>query len=160
MASCAGDDQHDVRLERADLRHLDREILGVRIVGNRFHQTERQARIGHEAVHGLPLGSAEGIVGVEEHSRLRVRLCRLDEGLDAVQSVDNQLATGRKIAHQELIALLGDRRRRRNVDDERHLPLLAHLGDRQRGSGFESADNAMHAVIDHALALITGHIRI
>jgi hypothetical protein len=60
---------------------------------------------------------------------------------------------GLEIAHQELEALLGDRRGGRDIDHERHLALLAHLRDRQRVAAVESADQDMRAVVDQALGL-------
>ena len=37
------DGQDKVRIERADFGDLDRQILGARIIGNRFGKPERQA---------------------------------------------------------------------------------------------------------------------
>jgi hypothetical protein len=56
--------------------------------------------------------------------------------------------------------LLGESGRRRDVDDERHLALLADLGHGQRGGRIKSADDAVHAVIDDSLTLIARNIRV
>ena len=47
---------------------------------------------------------------------------------------------GREVAEHELVALLGDRRRRGDIDDERNALLLGDLGDRGALAGVEGAE--------------------
>jgi hypothetical protein len=56
--------------------------------------------------------------------------------------------------------LLGEGGRRRDVDDQRHLALLAHLRHRQGGGGIERPHDAVDAVVDDPFALIAGDVRI
>ena len=84
----------------------------------------------------------------------------LDQRLDLFQAVADQHAAGRKIAHQEFVALFGQLRRGADVDNERHLPLFADLRDRERSRGIESADDALRAFVDRAFGLRPRHVRI
>jgi hypothetical protein len=102
--------------------------------------------------------SLKGIVGVQEHGRLRLGVRGLEQVVDQPQPVADQLAAGGEIAHEVLVALLGDLRRGRDVDHEGDLALFADLGDRQRRAGIERADDAMRAGIDDALGLGTGDV--
>jgi hypothetical protein len=59
-----------------------------------------------------------------------------------------------------LVALLGDLRRGADVHHEGDLALLRHLRDRQGRAGFERADDAVGAGIDHPLRLGAGHVHV
>jgi hypothetical protein len=56
--------------------------------------------------------------------------------------------------------LLGESGRSRDVNDERHLALLAHLRDGKRTGGIEGADDDIGAIIDHPFAPVAGDVRI
>ena len=57
----------------------------------------------------------------------------------------------REIPEYELVALLGDRRRRGDIDDERNAFLLGDLGDGGGLAGIEGADQELRAFADQLL---------
>ena len=65
---------------------------------------------------------------------------------------------GREIAEDELVALLGDRRRGGDVDDEGDALLLGDLGDGGGLAGVEGADQQLRAVADQLLGAGAGHL--
>ena len=152
--------QQQIGTEGADLGHLDREILRLRVVGDGFDELERQVGSREHLVHRLPLRGSEIVVGVQERRGLRLRLGGGEQIPDQSQAVAEQHAAVGEIADQEFVALLGELRRRADVDHERHLTLLADLGDRQRGGRVERADDAVRALVDRALGLRARHVRI
>ena len=97
---------------------------------------------------------------MQEHRGLGLDLGGLDQRLDLLQAVADQHAAGRKIAHQELVALFGKLRRGADVDNERHLPLFADLRDGERSRGIESTHDALRALVDRAFGLRPRDVRI
>ena len=69
------------------------------------------------------------------------------------QRAGDQHRRRREIAHDELVALLGDLRRGGDVDDERDAALLGDLGDGDGLAGVEGADQHVGAGIDRLLGL-------
>ena len=65
---------------------------------------------------------------------------------------------GREVAEHELVALLGDRRRGGDIDDERDALLLGHLGDRRALAGVEGADQQLRALADQPLGAGAGDL--
>jgi hypothetical protein len=55
------------------------DSVAFRFIAAKFQQPERHAGGREQAVHGLALGGAEGVVGVEENRGLGRRLGDLDE---------------------------------------------------------------------------------
>ena len=78
--------------------------------------------------------------------------------LDEAQAVCYELAAALEIAHQVLVALLGNLRGRRDVDDEGHLPLFADLRNCKCDAAVERSDKAIYAIIDRPLRLRPRHI--
>ena len=111
-------------------------------------------------VHALALRHSEIVVGVQEHRGLGRDLGGVDQRLDLLQAVADQHAAGRKIAHQEFVALFGQLRRGADIDDQRHLALFADLRDGERAGGVESADDALRAFVDRAFGLRARDVRI
>ena len=65
---------------------------------------------------------------------------------------------GGEVAEHELVALLGDRRGGRDVDDERDALLLGHLGNRRALAGVEGADEQLRALADQPLGARAGDL--
>ena len=103
---------------------------------------------------------AEGVVDMHEHHRLRRLAGSLEHFLLVGEGVAQDHRRGREIAEHELVALLGDRRRRRDVDDERNALLLGHLGDRGALAGIEGADQELRAVVDQFLGARARHLHV
>ena len=66
----------------------------------------------------------------------------------------------REVAHDELVALLGDLRRGCDVDHKRHAALLADLRDGDGLAGIEGADQDMASRVDRLLGLGAGDVRL
>ena len=64
----------------------------------------------------------------------------------------------REIAGDVFESLFGDLRCRTDIDNERHLVLLADLSDGHRATGIDVADNAVGALINDALGRDPGRI--
>ena len=95
---------------------------------------------------------------MHEHHRLRGDAGGLEHLLLVGEGVAEDHRRGREIAEHELVALLGDRRRRRDIDDERDALLLGHLGDRGALAGIEGADQELRAVVDQLLGARARHL--
>ena len=67
---------------------------------------------------------------------------------------------GREVAEDELVTLLGDRRRRGNVDDEGHALLLGDLRNSAGLAGVERTDQHLCAFADQLLGARAGDVDI
>ena len=81
-------------------------------------ELERKRNLGQERRDALGHRLAEGVVDVHEHRGLRLDLRLAEDVAQQHQAVAADLGRGRKVPEHELVALLGDLRRGRDVDDE------------------------------------------
>ncbi len=101
---------------------------------------------------------AERVVGVQEHRLLELDGLGIHHVLDEPKAVGDELAAGLEVAHEELVALLGDLRGGGDIDHKGDLPLLGHLRDGQRMAGIEGARQDVAAFVDGALGLGAGDV--
>jgi hypothetical protein len=83
---------------------------------------------------------------VHEHDRLRRRTGCGEDFLLRRERIAEDHRRSRKIPEHELVALLGNRRRRGDIDDQRDTLLLGSLGDGGGLPGIESADQKLRTV--------------
>jgi hypothetical protein len=92
-----------------------------------------------------------GVVDVHEHDRLRRRADGGENLLLILERIAQDHRRGREIPEYELVALLGDRRRRGDIDDQRDAFLLGDLGNGGGLPGIKRADEELRAVADDFL---------
>jgi len=155
-----GDDHQNVRIGGLGLGDLDREVLGLRVVGDEVLDFVRNAHLRGERLDAAEHGAAEGVVDVHQHRRLRRRPRRREHIVHRLEATGDQHAACREVADDELVALLGDLRVGGDVDDERDALLLGDLGNRRGGARIEAADEHVGAFADQLLGLGTADIRI
>jgi len=85
---------------------------------------------------------------MHEDDRLRRRTDEAEHFLLVGESIAQDHPCGRKIPEYELIALLGDRRRRGDVDDQRNAFLLGDLGDCGGLARIEGTDQELRSIAD------------
>ena len=95
-----------------------------------------------------------------KHDRLRCRSGGGENLLLIIEGVADDHRPGREIPEYKLVALLGDLRRARDVDDERNAFLLGHLGDGRGLAGIERADQQLRALADQLLGTGAGGIHV
>src|SRR5262249_28092877 len=89
-----------------------------RIVGDLLDDFVRHVETGHHRADALLHRGAEGVVDVHEYHRFRRHPGRVEQFLLIGEGVAENHRRGGKISKDEFVALLGDRGRRGDVDDE------------------------------------------
>ena len=154
------DHEQRVGIGRLGLRHFDGQVARGRIVGDLLGDRVRHVEFRHDRADALGHGGAVGVVDVHEHDRLRRRTGGGEHLLLVREGIAQDHRRGREIPEHELVTLLGDRRRRGDIDDQRNAFLLGDLGDRRRLAGIEGADQELRAVADHLFSARAGGIDI
>ena len=90
------------------------------------------------------------VLGVEPEA-LKISLC-------SAKRAGDQHRRRREVADDELVALLGDLRRRGDVHDQGHAVLLGDLGDGDGLARVEGADQDVGAGVDRLLGLGAGDV--
>ena len=88
---------------------------------------------------------------MHEYHRFRRHPGRVEQFLLIGEGVAEDHRRGGEISEDEFVALLGDRGRRGDVDNERNAFLLGDLRDRRGLAGIEGADQKLGAVVDQLL---------
>ena len=88
---------------------------------------------------------------MHEHHRLRRRTCGVEDFLLIGERVIQNHRRGGEIAEHKLVALLGDRRGRGDVDDVRDALLFGDLRDGTALARVEGTDQKLRAVCDQFL---------
>ena len=97
---------------------------------------------------------------MHEHDRFRRNARRFEQLLLIGESIAQDHGRGREIPEDELVALLGDLRRRRDIDDERNALLLGDLRDRGGLAGVESAYQKLRTIADQFFGPRSRHLHV
>ena len=153
----AGDDQ-DLGVGAFGLGDFNGQIARLRVVGNFIHDLIRHVEFRHDRADPLGHCGAERVVDMHVDGGLR---CVADEREDFLligERVGQDRGGDREVSEHEFVALLGDLRRRRDVDHEGDAFLLGHLRDRGGLSRIERADQELRAVPDQFLGAGTRRV--
>src|SRR4030095_17224155 len=127
-------------------------------IGDSFDEIVRHVEFRHDRADSALHRGPEGVVDVHEHGALWRRAGGLEYFLLVCEGIAQDHARCWKVAKYELVALLGDLRRRSNIDDVGNTLLLGDLRDRRALAGIEGANQDLRTLADQFLGPRAGDI--